>query len=108
MLLYTGLGIVREDKQYRGNAQHHAYNQQASAKCLFYLILKKYAYDAYWNHRHHNVQGIFCFVVHLKLKQSLQYPVDLLPKDNQRTQHGSHMYSNSKLQVVGTIDTEKV
>ena len=42
MLLLAGLGIVREDKQYRGNAQHHAYNQQASAKCLFYLILKKY------------------------------------------------------------------
>ena len=107
MLLGTGLGKIRECQQYRCHQKHHTHDEQARTEGFLHFIFKEQTHDAHRNHRHDDVQGIFRLFIHLKLKQSLQDPVNLTPEDDQCREHRCHMHSHGKLQVVGTIDTEE-
>ena len=106
MFLGARLGKVGEGEEQCGDAQAYTHYHQ-TGEVSFYLVLEEQTYDAHRNHRHDDVQGIFRLFIHLKLKQSLQDPVNLTPEDDQCRKNRSHMHSHSKLQVIGSFDTEK-
>ena len=104
----TWLGIVGEDKQGSCHEQHDAHNQQAAAKNFLHLILKEKAHDAHGNHRHEDIEEILGLVVHLELEQTLQYPVNFAPQDDEGAEHRSHMDQNGKREVIGALDAKQI
>ena len=108
MLALTRFGIIRECEQQGCQQQTATHNEQSRTEYLLYLVLEEHADDAYRYHRHDDVEEILGLVVHLKLEESFQYPVYLLPQYHERTHHCSNVHQYGECQILLAFDAEEI
>ena len=74
---------------------------------MLHIFFEEQAHDAHGNHRDEDVEHIARLVVDLELEESLEYPGNLLPEDDEGTQYCSHVYGDGERQVLLGLDAKE-